>query len=389
MLCNTKECCGCSACTQICPKNCIKMQTNIEGFLEPVIDKGLCVDCGACEQVCPVLNAFEKENNEKTIAYAAICKEKNGLIRKNSSSGGLFWCFSQWVFQNNGVVVGVALTKDSLKAQHIVATSEEELQTLMGSKYLQSEKGNIFSVVKKFLQEERMVLFVGTPCEVAGLLKYIPLRLQERLYTVDLICHGVPSPKVWDKYVKERKWCANKISFRDKTHGWKNFSLRSTGVNNDIVEKCGENLYMRGFLDHLYLRESCHDCKFKGVIRISDITLGDFWKIEEFVDEFNDDKGASLVFLHSRNGKELFSIIYNAFNVEFKSVDVIAAAESNPMTLYSSYRNNKRSKFFNNLEKMCVEKNVYKLTKRSFFHRIMSKIKRCFLKTKRGKRYEC
>ncbi len=384
MLCRKEECCGCSACFAACPLHCISMQRNVEGFLFPVIDEAVCVGCNACVKACPHTAENDTGEEKNVKAYAAICREQNGAIRRQSSSGGLFWCFAQAVLKKGGVVVGVKMSEDGAFVYHSAVENERELVQLLGSKYVQSDKKDVFRSVKDYLQGGRTVLFSGTPCEVAGLVNYIPTPLREKLYTVDLICHGVPSPMVWEKYLLEQNMVVRGVSFRDKTFGWKEFSVLIQGEEKDLSEKVGDNLYMRGFLDHLYLRESCHNCRYKGLERVADITLGDFWRVQDFLPEYDDNQGTSLLFVYSKKGKELFHAVKEMYEIDSCEVDARLAAESNPMMLQSSKPHTRRKKFFEDVNKKTVSRNVNDCTKKSVSYRLIRKIKQLLMKYFKG-----
>lgn len=383
MLLKKEQCCGCSACEQVCPSKCISMKPDKEGFLVPEINRSKCTSCGMCEHVCPIYN--KKVGCYEIKAYAAKCKEQQGGVRGKSSSGGMFWCFARYILKQGGLVVGVAMGNNCFFSHHIAITNESELYKLLGSKYVQSYKGNIFSSVRDYLKQGKYVLFSGLPCEISGLINFIPIDLQDKLYTIDLICHGVPSPLVWQKYLSEKVSNAKSVEFRNKSSGWKNFSIKIYSDENCITEEVGQNIYMKGFLEHLYLRNSCHNCKFKGIQRSSDITLGDFWNVNDFVPEFDDDKGVSLVFIQSQKGSCLFSSILDCYELDYKEVDVAKAGLSNPMMLYSSKPHKKRDKFFKLLNKnKPVIKSIKKLTRRTFLIRALSKVKSIIKNVNRG-----
>ena len=196
------KCTGCHACVNACPKNCIGMVSDEEGFLYPEIRQTECVNCGKCEKVCPLLNGKTKNPDALQIGYAAYNKDET--IRLKSSSGGIFTLLAEWIIQQGGVVVGAAMTEDCKSVQHTIAETIEDLENLRGSKYLQSTIGTIFKTVKKYLDSGRLVLFTGTPCQIGGLYSYLG-KEYDNLYTQDLICHGVPSPLIWKNYVELRE----------------------------------------------------------------------------------------------------------------------------------------------------------------------------------------
>lgn len=309
-----KDCTGCSACLNVCPHKCISMQTDNEGFWYPNVDASKCVECGKCARVCPVLQSTNKAKEKNTTkAFAAYNTDAEQRIQ--SSSGGIFYLLAQWVLKQGGVVFG-ARFKGS-EVVHDYVEDIAELPVLLGSKYVQSWIGDVYEKVKEFVSKGRIVLFAGTPCQVEGLKKLVGNK--ENLILVDFICHGVPSPAVWSRYLKEQKkdlgiQSIRRISFRDKKVGWKNFSMRIDYKDTDksdreYVETLKEDKYLRGFLNDLYLRPSCYDCRFKKIERESDITLADFWGVENILPTWDDDKGMSLIMVHSEQGLRLFDKI--------------------------------------------------------------------------------
>lgn len=303
------KCCGCAACISICPKNCISTSKDIEGFLYPIVDAGKCIDCGVCEKVCPVLHPVK--NEEEPLVYAAI--NNNEVVRMQSSSGGIFTLIAEFVLDRGGVVFGACFDSD-WNVVHDYTETKEGLAKFRGSKYVQSNVGNSFSMVKTFLDSGREVLFSGTPCQVAGLKNYLR-KPYSNLLTADLVCHGVPSPEVWRKYlqetiyrvymIKDRKMevCPSEyisdISFRAKDNGWKNYNIKIQFKNGKILMiPAFENLYMNVFLSDLSLRPSCYNCPAKFNNMQSDITLADFWGVNKINPNIDDDKGCGLVIIH-------------------------------------------------------------------------------------------
>ena len=279
-----KNCCGCWACVQQCPKQCISMIEDDEGFLYPKVDKGICINCHLCEYVCPIINTDAPRKPLET--YAAINKDEQ--IRLESSSGGIFSAIAEYIINDGGVVFG-AKFNDKWEVIHDYTETIDGLAQFRGSKYVQSQIGDNYKKAKQFLTSGRKVLFSGTPCQIAGL-KHFLKKEYENLLTVDFICHGVPSPGVWREYLKEEVATCNLknivlprsihgrdalnvtiegISFRDKTLGWKKFSFAldlstSVGRGEKIQfrtrEHLHENLFLKGFLANLFLRPSCYNC---------------------------------------------------------------------------------------------------------------------------------
>ena len=321
-----EHCCGCSACVHICPKHSISFQEDKEGFLYPKVDLETCIDCGLCEKVCPVVN--QEPEREPLQVYAA--KNDDESIRLKSSSGGVFTLLAEKIIEDGGVVFGVRFN-ENWEVVHDYADTIEGLEQFRGAKYVQSAVGESFKQAETFLKAGRKVMFTGTPCQIAGLRKFLR-KDYENLLTVDFVCHGVPSPLVWHKYLEEelaRQGDAGKnsvlaspkdapvltgVNFRDKSVGWKKFSFvlsfskaSAVGEQNTVLSSVfTENDYMRAFLSNLSLRPSCFNCSSKAGKSGADITIGDFWGIENVLPELDDDRGLSLLMLHSQRGLEHF-----------------------------------------------------------------------------------
>lgn len=316
------HCCGCSACVQVCPKQCISLYEDKEGFLYPCVDKTKCIECGLCEKVCPCLG--DSSEREPKVVYAA--KNSNENIRLKSSSGGVFTLLAEKVINAGGVVFG-ARFDENWDVELSYTETIEGLSAFRGSKYVQAQVGTTFIEAERFLKAGRKVLFSGTPCQIKGLLKYLR-KDHDNLLTVDFVCHGVPSPKVWRLYLKEeieriaRQGDDGKnivlsslvmptikgINFRDKSSGWKKYSFTlqltkalAEGEQNSVLRsnKFYENPFMQAFLSDLILRPSCYACPAKSGKSGSDITIGDFWGIENIKPEIDDDRGVSLVMVHN------------------------------------------------------------------------------------------
>lgn len=335
-----QDCCGCNACVQRCPKQCITMHCDQEGFWYPVVNEQECINCGLCEKTCPVLHPKTESKPLKT--YAAI--NKNEDIRLASSSGGVFTILAEETLKQGGVVFGAAFNKN-WEVEHIAVESIEELKRLRGSKYVQSNIGNCYKEAEQYLKKGRKVLFSGTPCQIAALKLFLN-KDYENLTTIDIVCHGTPSPKVWKMYLEEiaaklfknipdkknqyvsptgetYKSCIEAISFRSKITGWKKYSflLKLNFPNYDgkntavFAEDLHKNSFMQCFLANLCLRPSCYACPARGGKSGSDITLADLWGAEQITPHIDDDKGISLLFI--RNNKieipccELHEIAYN------------------------------------------------------------------------------
>lgn len=398
-----KDCCGCGACAQRCPKSCITMQEDEEGFLYPQVDEKKCIDCGLCEKVCPVINQVDKR--EPLVLYSAI--HRNDDIRLKSSSGGIFTSIAECVIEQGGVVFGAKFDED-WSVIHDYTENKDELSEFRGSKYVQSRISNNYKSVESFLKSGRKVLFSGTPCQVAGLKLYLR-KEYDNLFTVDFICHGVPSPKVWHEYLKEEvlslahkenfittDTCDERnihimdISFRNKLYGWKNFSfslsfcsINKKGISQIISfnQTKDKNLFLKGFLSNVLLRNSCFHCPVKEQRSGSDITLADYWGYKGSSSIINDgNKGVSIVIINTTLGK---SLLEKAEVIKEKiSLDQIAG---NICYFKSVKEPDNRSLFFNSIRKRSVTVSLLKYGKKSFneqvryyTHRLVIKFRNIF-----------
>lgn len=372
-----KECCGCHACFNICPKNAISMIDDEKGFKHPIINQNKCIDCGLCKRVCPILNNIKIKNNPR--AYA--CYNLNEVERQNSSSGGVFVLLAKEILKKEGVIFGAYLNAKFV-VEHTVIKKEDDLYKLMGSKYVQSTIGNTYKQVKSALNAGKYVLFTGTPCQIEGLKSYL-MKDYDKLYTQDIICHGVPSPLVWEKYKEYRKSIDNEeplsISFRNKDEGWSSFNMKFTYHKKDYKENQYKDLFMQAFLKNTTLRDSCYNCHFKKINRVSDITLADYWGINEIHPEFYDNKGTSVLIVNSDKGNELFNLIKD--KIKYIETDFNYIKKRNSSLVKSVAEDKNREKFFENLNNIDFQKLVKKYTyKRPLYKKILSKCKRIIKK---------
>jgi len=366
-----KDCMGCYACANICPVNCISLTCDKEGFWYPKVDYDRCIKCGKCILVCPIINKTSVGNNP--IAYA--CINKNEAIRLRSSSGGLFTLIAEQVIENGGVVFGAGFNKN-FEVVHSYVEIKEELEKFRGSKYVQSKIGETYKKAKELLKSGRIVLFTGVPCQIGGLKSFLD-EPYENLICIDIVCHGVPSPDVWKKYVEYREEKAGspiqRIAFRCKDEGWKRYSVLFLFKNNTEYRKTlDKDLYMKAFLGDVCLRPSCYDCEFKTLHRQSDITLADFWGVQNIFPEMDDDKGTSLIFVNSDVGRVMFGQIKD--KILCKEVDINEAVKYNPAVIKSVKYNSKRENFLNEkdkepfdrlVEKYCIDKLSIRIKRRA------------------------
>lgn len=347
---NKEECCGCNACSQVCPVNCIEMKPDSQGFLYPVTNIEKCIDCNICNKTCPIINT--SRHTTPIVSFAA--KSSNKETQKHSSSGGIFSELAQLIIQDNGIVFGAKLD-ESYNVVHTYAEDFEQLHSFMGSKYVQSDINDSFIKAKKFLIEGRTVLFSGTPCHIAGL-KHFLKKEYDNLITVEVICHGVPSPMVWQDYIKSlklKKDCKYKISFRDKSNDWNNFALSIKETSERVVlhEIFKQNIYLKTFLKDLTLRQSCFDCKFKYQHSYSDIILGDYWDIEKHEPTFVDNNGVSAVIINSSKGEQIFK----RASVLTHSTDINKISSGNPALYKNPVIPSTYSKFWQNYQKYGID----------------------------------
>lgn len=367
------NCCGCSACVQACPKQCISFNEDEQGFLYPLVNKDLCIDCGVCEKVCPCLHQNEPRKPLKV--YAAI--NPNEEIRLKSSSGGIFTMLAEVILDEGGVVFG-ARFDENWEVIHDYTETKDGLAPFRGSKYVQSRIEETYIQARNFLKEGRKVLFSGTSCQIAGLKKFLR-NDYDNLLTVDVVCHGVPSPLVWREYLKElierpqgvvgknsalvslkEKPIITGISFRDKTTGWKKYGFavryksasktdRNTVLPSDtsqddvlLHETLDHNLFMQVFLKNLSLRPSCSKCPSKSGKCGSDLSIADLWGIECIHPELDDDKGISAILANTSKGIKYFE----KTNSRIEEVDYALVLINNPCIEHSVDENRYIRKFW-------------------------------------------
>ena len=344
------QCCGCTACSSICPKKAISMKQDEEGFLYPNIDKTKCINCGLCDKVCPIKNI----NNNQFKQKGYILNHKDNDVRAKSTSGGAFSPIAEYVLSKSGVVFG-AKFDDDYNVIHDYAINKEEYQKFRGSKYVQSDLKNCFSKAKEFLDEGKLVCFSGTPCQIEGLKSFLR-KEYDNLITVDVMCHAAPSPLVWKKYLNYQKSRLKgekieKVLFRDKSkYGFK-YSTMTIKTDKDTYSRGVEtDPYLRAFFGDLSDRPSCYDCKFKKQNHISDFTIWDCFIAENFDKSLDDDKGTSRMLINSNKGIEIFDNIKE--NYSYTEVEVNKLVKNVKEMLYSVEKNPKRKTFFEDLNNM-------------------------------------
>mgnify|MGYP005775089559 CR=1 FL=1 len=298
-----RNCCGCTACYNVCSKKAIEMVSDEQGFLYPKVNNENCIQCGLCNKVCPYLNDARPQID---LEKAFIGINTDETIRGKSSSGGMFALLAEKVLERNGVVFGAAYDSEWM-VYHKSVETQEQLSDLIGSKYLQSCLGDSFSQVKKLLLNKIEVMFVGTTCQINGLKNYLN-KDYSNLFTVDFICLGVPSPMIWRDYLETffGNETIRSVNFKDKSLGWHTFSLRIDKQSGVFCKNGRETYYFTGYFRHLYTRPSCSNCVAKLGNRMSDITISDCWGYDAIAPELDDNKGMSSIVCHTEKGMTLF-----------------------------------------------------------------------------------
>ena len=339
------DCSGCAACANVCPKSAIEMIFDAEGFAYPKINPELCIQCGKCDATCPALNFTAKKIDALPLSFVA--NYKNEKILRHSSSGGIFSALSEIILNDGGIVFGAGFDKN-WRVVHTSAKNFDELENLRGSKYVQSQIGDVYRQVKDALKSKK-VLFSGVPCQCAGLKRFLGAD-PENLLTVEIICHGAPSPALWKSYIDELNYSHEiaHVNFRSKRKGWgagSHMAINCFDRGTKTV-KVGDDLYGRLFLRRVSLRPSCSTCKFKFPNGQSDLTLGDAWGIKDFAPEMFDNLGVSVVFVHTAKGKDFF----DRANLNSKQVNFFDAFRKNARLISPAIADQRREKFFADLK---------------------------------------
>jgi coenzyme F420-reducing hydrogenase beta subunit len=378
------NCDGCEACEQICPVDtCIIMKFDEEGFLYPNINNDICISCSKCVDHCHLENTPNlHERLDKPIVYAAI--NKNEVIRKKSTSGGIFTLIAENILSKGGIVFGVQLSEQQI-VEHTKIDNISDLKKLRGSKYVQSTTNGTFSEVKELLRLNKEVLYSGVPCQIEGLYAYLN-KEYSNLTTVSIVCHGVPSPKVFEMYTQylsdKYKSKIKSILFRDKELGWKKSAFKVEFENKKEYKNIvGKDPFSNSFLTNLYLRPACHNCNAKST---SDIILGDFWGVDSKLPKWDDDKGTSLVLINTIKGQKRFLEIKN--QCKYTEATFEHALERNPNLLYFSKPADGRDDFMKDLSygkpmNYLIKKHMNKQIA-TLWNRIKRKIKRILINAK-------
>ncbi len=364
-----KDCCGCSACMNVCPVKAIIMKPDEDGYTFPKIDNKICIDCGLCEKVCAFQNVPVSEN-EPIATYVAVNKNKDILL--SSSSGGLFGALASLIFEKDGVVFGCAYNNDMVP-EHICVNNLTDMKKIQGSKYVHSSINHTYSEAKKYLNDDRWVLFTGTPCQIAGLKSFLG-KSYGRLITADIICHGVPSAGFFKGYIKhlEEKFNGKVIDFkfRDKSNGWGLMGKVVYKKNNKLLKKIIVPIisyYYNYFLKGYIYRENCYECKYACGGREGDFTMGDYWGIEKAHPDIETKNGVSVLLVNSKKGMALVKDLSKY--LDFKLSDFEKAREQNIQLKRPTAKSEKREKILSIWREggyKAVADEYYKANKKTF-----------------------
>lgn len=354
---NKKDCTGCRACEQICPVKAISMKEDDEGFITPKVDEERCIKCGLCKKTCGQIDRFYNKNNLEERKFLGV-RPKEKEIAKNSTSGGIAYLISKMVIEENGIVFGSAYDENLMPYQKYVK-DKKELQQLRGSKYVTSDTKKTFSQVKEFLEEGKKILYIGVPCQIGGLKKFLK-KDYENLYTIDdIICHGVPSQKIFKKYLEneEKKLREKIISYTARSKSkvaWGMGYCAEIKTKNKIkYKKADFDPYYTAFLKGKVNRECCYECKYANLDRIGDITLGDLWGIEQFDYDFYDKNGVSLAIVNTIKGEKIFNKVKNL--VEYRQYNEQQVTKFNGNLKHPTTRPQNREIIYKQLDEMSFE----------------------------------
>lgn len=347
-----QDCCGCTACVNACPQKVIRMSPDSEGFLYPEINIESCIDCRLCERVCPMQNRIRQK--EKTEGY--IVRYKDEKIVEESTSGGAFTAFATFLLGKGYVVYGTGYD-ENMRVICKAAKRQEELEEMRGSKFVQSALGETFQTIREQLKNGEKILFTGTPCQIAGLISFLG-RKPENLFCIDFVCRGVPSPGLWRNYidVMEKKYGSKIIGarFKHKTYGYHATTMKVDFANGRTWYGSGRvDPMMRAFVNELASRPSCSDCAFKGVERLSDITMFDCYEFESITGKPDDDKGYTSLLVHTEKGGNLLKNLASELIVYEVSIDDLVA-QNGIMVCNSAKPHRKREDFYRFAQRMPI-----------------------------------
>lgn len=368
------KCCGCTACASVCPKKCISMKPDEEGFLYPEVDESRCVDCHLCEKVCPVQKKAEVSAEKPKAKVAQLL---NREVLSESASGGFFSAISKYTIENGGFVCGALYDKD-FNVKHDISSTLEQCDGFRGSKYVQSNPGNTFQKVKDYLESGKLVCFSGTPCQISGLKKYLG-KEYDNLITVDLVCAGVPSPKLWRLYLdKQEKKYGSRVkyaNFRNKTYGYQCSTLKLVFENGKTYSKSGRiDPMMRFFVSGIAKRPSCYTCQFKGISRCSDFTLFDAWHARQLTGKKDNDKGFTSVIIHTKKAEDIYDKVVAM--MDSYSVDIDEAVRLDGIMVNGQpKRHDRRDEFYSVLNEKGIDGCIDRYARITFKDKVLEKVK--------------
>ena len=388
---NYNECYGCRACYEICPFNCISMVENAEGFVYPIVDSSKCIECHLCEKTCPQNYSFNSWNFKQ---QAYVGKHESNDVCFNSSSGGAFTALYEIAIREKYVVYGVKWGLD-FKVQHDRASNEDECKTFRKSKYILSDTNGCFQKISNDLTSGQKVLFSGSPCQCAALHMYLKAKKisDNNLIIVDIVCHGAPCQKVFNKYLNELQPYNKSIfefRFKNKIEYCGQVNSRTAqvifGDGKTIILDSKTDPFMKGYYGRLFYRVSCGSCKFARIERPSDITLGDAWHIEDIYSDLDSLSGVSLILSNSQKGEKFISEIFDVMHL--RKVDVEWAHKANAQLNSPTIMHKNRNIFFKELDIAGFEKAVAIAMNVPFRNKVMTRMKsfamRLFLGGGRG-----
>lgn len=352
------KCSGCKMCGDICPVNAIFFEVDNDGFWFPQIKENLCINCGLCAKKCPIISPIISKNNDNPEIFAAWSKDDK--VRYDSTSGGIYFEIAKEFLREGGYISGCVFSEDYKSAYHIVGNTEQDLRRIMGSKYFQSDTEGIYSSVKDLLDKDKKVLFCGTPCQIAAIKSFLS-KDYSNFYTIDFICKGINSPKAYRAYIEEleRKYHSKIKVVRQKSKktGWQSLATNIQFQNGVEYHKDRySDWWIQGYTcGNLFMRENCQQCLYKGISRQADISLGDFWKIQNCSDS-DLYKGVSVVFVNSEKGRYLFNTVSNMVYSEHRNIDEVL--DGNPYLFGQAVQKGDRRRFFELLDSVSFSKAV-------------------------------
>lgn len=382
-----EECCGCTACYNVCPVGCIKMTPDEEGFVYPAVDKKKCIGCEKCQAVCPMLAKEEVENkeieNKEIESYVLRTKNKDVLM--NSTSGGFVTPLMKWVLEKNGIICAASYDEDYNVVHVFIDSDNEELDKIKGSKYVQSQLNDSFKKIKDYLKNGKFVCFIGTTCQVKGLKEYLGMEY-EGLLSVDLVCHGTPSPKLWRKYLdyqtEKHQSQIKSISFRNKTYGYHSGTMKMEFENGNTYYGSARVDYMlKSFFKEISSRPSCYKCKFKQLERCSDFTIYDCWHASDLVKQLKDDDcGYTNLMVQSDVGRKVLEKVRDRYEI-YKVDTEQAVSLDGIMVRKSAIPHPKRNEYYKDIDNEDLRSHIQKFIPVSKKDLLLERIKGFLYKT--------